>query len=377
MFIAFLVAATAIPQATAIDPASWFSPSNYPVEAMKKGIEGSVTFDVDVDAEGKPTACRITASSGSPILDQATCHIVQSKGRFVAARRPDGKPVAGHYSSRAIWRMSNHPPAQPQPLSEPTAATVQPITSLGYDKEESTTARIVESDDSIRFEISSPEYIVPSVAIDADRNGKIDPDVDFMAGFTPHGLACVFRLLAEGKTSTCLPLNGKVQVTKQQTGNTTNTVFIFPKNAISTDGFGFGFSVNLENVKEHNGVALASGDYRFGGFLKLITDGPNFLGEAPVPAQIMPAIHRYGGCLDRGTRALLPLEASKLQRLKAVPSGCAADRAAALDEAVRALVETGADKEQSQRAMRGVFDQIDARFAILVHALEGARPPKK
>jgi outer membrane biosynthesis protein TonB len=60
MFIAFLTAAAAtVPTATAIDPASWFSASNYPIEAIKKGIGGSVTFDVDVDSEGKPTACRI------------------------------------------------------------------------------------------------------------------------------------------------------------------------------------------------------------------------------------------------------------------------------------------------------------------------------
>lgn len=108
MFIAFVAAATAaIPKATAIDPASWFSSNNYPIEAIKQGIEGSVTFDVDVDATGKPTACRITVSSGHPILDQATCDIVRSEGRFIPAKKADGKPIAGHYSNRAIWRMPN------------------------------------------------------------------------------------------------------------------------------------------------------------------------------------------------------------------------------------------------------------------------------
>lgn len=107
MFIAYL-AATAdppIPRATAIDPASWFSPDDYPMDAMKQGIEGSVTFEVDVDAAGQPGACRIVVSSGSPTLDQRTCDIVRSRGRFVPATGPGGTSVAGRYRNRAIWKM--------------------------------------------------------------------------------------------------------------------------------------------------------------------------------------------------------------------------------------------------------------------------------
>jgi TonB family protein len=106
MLIAFLMAAAAtVPKADAIDPSSWFGGNSYPVEAMKKGIEGSVTFDVDVDSEGKPTACRVTLSSGYQILDQATCDVVQQKGRFIPAKDRDGKPVVGHYSNQAVWRI--------------------------------------------------------------------------------------------------------------------------------------------------------------------------------------------------------------------------------------------------------------------------------
>src|SRR5436309_15926859 len=105
MFIAFLVASVvAVPKATPIDPSSWFE-NSYPAEAIKKGIEGSVTFDVDVDAKGKPTACRVLVSSGYEILNQTTCDIVLRQARFVPATGVDGKPVAGHYSNVAIWRM--------------------------------------------------------------------------------------------------------------------------------------------------------------------------------------------------------------------------------------------------------------------------------
>ncbi len=105
MLIAFLAAAALNPpKATAIDPASWFSPDDYPKEAAKGGIEGDSAFEADVDAHGKPTACRITHSSGSPILDQKTCDIVVKKGQFKPAIS-HGKSVAGRYSQTARWRL--------------------------------------------------------------------------------------------------------------------------------------------------------------------------------------------------------------------------------------------------------------------------------
>ena len=120
MFIAyFLAAATTVPTANAIDPGSWFGANAYPIEAWKKGIEGAVTFDVDVDAEGRPTACRVLISSEYQVLDQATCDVVRAKGRFIPAAGPDGRPVAAHYSNTTIWRIPNLQPALAQAPAEP------------------------------------------------------------------------------------------------------------------------------------------------------------------------------------------------------------------------------------------------------------------
>lgn len=106
MFVAFLaLAAAAVPKATAIDPGSWFTAEDYPLEAASHGIEGKTRFEVDVSAEGKPTACRIVKSSGSELLDRTTCDIVAAKGRFKPATRR-GKPVAGGYSNAASWRLA-------------------------------------------------------------------------------------------------------------------------------------------------------------------------------------------------------------------------------------------------------------------------------
>lgn len=110
MVIAFLLAAAAaVPPGypAPIDIGSWFSADDYPAEALKQGIEGSVFFEVDVDATGKPTACRIGRSSGSPILDQATCNVVLARAKFEPALDKHGKPVPGKYGRAAAWRLPN------------------------------------------------------------------------------------------------------------------------------------------------------------------------------------------------------------------------------------------------------------------------------
>jgi TonB family protein len=103
-FLAAAAAAASIPRASPVDLGSWFKADDYPAEAMKHNVEGSVTFEVEVDASGKPTACRIAKSSKSAILDQATCDIVMKRAQFKPAMR-HGKAVAGRYSNRSIWKL--------------------------------------------------------------------------------------------------------------------------------------------------------------------------------------------------------------------------------------------------------------------------------
>lgn len=151
MFIAFvLAAAMQLPTATAIDPGSWFSPNNYPPEALKKGIQGSVTFDANVDANGKATACRVTISSGSDMLDQATCNLVLSQGRFIPAAGADGRPVAGHYSNRAVWMLQG-----------PAAIPAQ-VTTTG--------SRLPISAEDLPFTASLPDHLFSAPITQADRD---------------------------------------------------------------------------------------------------------------------------------------------------------------------------------------------------------------
>jgi len=109
MFIAFLVASAAatnpVPRVTPIDKRSWFTGDDYPAAAARAGIEGSVTFEADVDASGSPTDCRITKSSGHPELDKATCDIIRARAHFKPAHDRAGKPIAGRFSDRTVWRL--------------------------------------------------------------------------------------------------------------------------------------------------------------------------------------------------------------------------------------------------------------------------------
>ena len=256
-------------------------------------------------------------------------------------------------------------PAQ-QPAGIPIAA----------DEDEATRARMIETADSIRIEITGPKFIVPLVGIDADGNGEADEGVDFLVSSAPDGSPCLSRLLGDGRSSPCAPPDGKAQLTKVPSGDTVATSFVFPKQAISADGLGFGFVIRLWNEDGHYATTLAAGDYRFGGALQLAPDGPNVLGGgSDMPRPVRPAIHRYQGCLNRGVRALGDLELAKLNAMKEVPAGCRAVRSVSADEAVAALVASGAQKPEALEEVHEILDQIDAGFARLVEVVE-AQPPK-
>jgi periplasmic protein TonB len=63
-----------------------FGPApNYPIQAIRSGIEGRVMLRIDVDANGVPIDGRIEKSSGSTLLDRAALKFVLAKWRFVPA----------------------------------------------------------------------------------------------------------------------------------------------------------------------------------------------------------------------------------------------------------------------------------------------------
>ena len=87
--------------------ASLISMGDYPANALRNGEQGRVAFTLDVGADGRVTACRVTESSGSAALDNATCRIMQSRARYMPARNARGVAVAGRDQGAVRWALSD------------------------------------------------------------------------------------------------------------------------------------------------------------------------------------------------------------------------------------------------------------------------------
>lgn len=99
-----------------IDLGALISPDDYPAAAIRARDEGIVDYRLDIDPAGGVTGCSITGSSGSAVLDSATCRLLLGRGRlarFAPARDRKGRRAAGSYSGSIVWRLPE--PARPPP----------------------------------------------------------------------------------------------------------------------------------------------------------------------------------------------------------------------------------------------------------------------
>jgi TonB family protein len=91
--------------------ASYVSDDDYPASALKRGEQGRVAFSLAIGADGRVADCRITRSSGSSALDNATCRIMRSRARFTPARNALGHPAPGTHDGELRWLNSSPRPA--------------------------------------------------------------------------------------------------------------------------------------------------------------------------------------------------------------------------------------------------------------------------
>jgi TonB family protein len=78
--------------------------ADYPAASWAAGHEGRVRYELEVDAEGKPTSCAIVESTGFAELDEATCAIAMERGEFRPQVDENDEPVAGTYQGIYTWR---------------------------------------------------------------------------------------------------------------------------------------------------------------------------------------------------------------------------------------------------------------------------------
>lgn len=88
------------------DPSSFVGVEDYyPASARRAGDTGVTSVAVTVSARGQVSECRITTSSGSDDLDDATCLVMHRRARFTPAVDSAGQPTQALFRMRLRWSL--------------------------------------------------------------------------------------------------------------------------------------------------------------------------------------------------------------------------------------------------------------------------------
>ncbi|WP_414712331.1 energy transducer TonB [Sphingomonas sp.] len=89
------------------NPQSWVTADDYPPGALREERQGVSAIAWTVNEQGRVENCRITASSGSPDLDEAACRLVTRRGRYAPAKDQAGNPIKSSDARRFRWQIPN------------------------------------------------------------------------------------------------------------------------------------------------------------------------------------------------------------------------------------------------------------------------------
>lgn len=78
---------------------------NYPQRAIRDEVEGQVGVRVTIGANGRVTACTVSNSSGSSVLDSAACDGMTRYARYNPALDDAGNPTTGSASTSIVYRL--------------------------------------------------------------------------------------------------------------------------------------------------------------------------------------------------------------------------------------------------------------------------------
>ena len=84
-------------------PSGWVTSNDYPSRDLREGNAGVTGFRLSIGSDGRVQSCAITATSGFPGLDRATCDNLMRRARFDPASDGSGAKVAGTYASNIRW----------------------------------------------------------------------------------------------------------------------------------------------------------------------------------------------------------------------------------------------------------------------------------
>ena len=89
--------------------------SDYPEGLGEAGVQGTVGVIFTVLANGRVTDCRIRSSSGSEILDETTCRLIEQRFFYEPSRDGRGRPVVSHIVENHSWIVEDDP-TRPEPV---------------------------------------------------------------------------------------------------------------------------------------------------------------------------------------------------------------------------------------------------------------------
>jgi protein TonB len=87
------------------NPSSWVGPEDYPPAAQREERQGKVSIAFTINEQGRIENCRVTASSNSPDLDEATCRLVTRRGRYAPAMDASGNPTRQNAALTFRWQL--------------------------------------------------------------------------------------------------------------------------------------------------------------------------------------------------------------------------------------------------------------------------------
>jgi hypothetical protein len=178
------------------DPGSWFSASDFDPQNLDKA--SITTFDVTIDAAGKPIRCDIIIPSGSTKIDAAVCSGVSSRAHFRPALDAKGMPIASVQQERVVWRPQGHGRTRWRELPD---IVVQTDRLSGDETRSSRASLIVDQSGAVERCVildHANDSTLDNTACDVVRNqGRVSPVLDergasirgmrsYIVGFEAH-----------------------------------------------------------------------------------------------------------------------------------------------------------------------------------------------
>lgn len=98
--------------AAASQPVKWgtlFSRNDYPEQAIQSNEEGGVFVQILINPAGDVDTCTVIQSSGFADLDEQTCSIIRTRGKFSPAKDEDGSSVFSLVGVPVVWALDQAP----------------------------------------------------------------------------------------------------------------------------------------------------------------------------------------------------------------------------------------------------------------------------